>query len=149
MQDLNIHLFVNPSCELVAIDKTSYHNLRYNDGDYLDDLSDHISIEFLSDVDGIIDRNTINFDEFIGNREYYLDGNTSVFHFPKDGTFTYYKMLVPKIDHLHKEDDIYKTKDQMFYYDSKFYYSDQDFYGDNITSDYIVSMCKELSIEDL
>ena len=42
MQDLKINLIINPSCELIASDNTGYHNLKYDDQEYLDDLINHL-----------------------------------------------------------------------------------------------------------
>lgn len=132
MQDLNIHLIINPECELVAVDNTVYHNLRYTDGDeYLDDLLNHVSLELLIDHMGHIDSNHIYLQENIGARQEFLNGNMSVFKFHKDGTFTYYKYLIPKLNHLLKYDDAevayYKTRDQLFYNNGKFYYAKEDY----------------------
>lgn len=127
MNELDIQLLINPTCELVAIDKTSYQNLHYNDygGElqYLRDRSKHVSIEFLTDVDGLVMRDTINLEKGLRSRSELLDGNTSVFHFPKDGTFTYYKFLVPYLFHMCK-DDVFNVYHQTFYHDGKFYYSE-------------------------
>lgn len=154
MQDLNIHLFINPSCELIATDNTVYHNLRYGDSDdFLDDLSKHISIEFLTNSDNNVESSTIDFRDACGHkRGYLLDGNHSVFHFPKDGTFVYYKFLVPTIDHLLKEIDDdkkeYKTSNQLFYYNKKFYYTKRDFDG-NTEVDEILRYCIQVNLDEL
>lgn len=130
MNELDIQLIINPACELVAVDRTSYQNLHYEYGgelQYLRDRSKHVSIEFLTDVDGEVMYDTVNLEKGLRNRVELLDGNTSVFYFPKDGTFTYYKFLVPHISHLLKREDysqqeIFKVHDQTFFYDDAFYY---------------------------
>lgn len=131
MNELDIHLIINPRCELIASDRTSYQNLHYEYGgelQYLRDRSKHVSIEFLTDVDNNVIANSINLEKGLRNRAELLDGNISVFHFPKDGTFTYYKFLVPHISHLLKQEDysqqeVFKVFDQTFFYDDNFYYS--------------------------
>ena len=63
MNELDIQLNVNPTCELVAIDRTSYQNLHYEYGgeiQYLRDRNNHVSIEFLTDVYGEVMYDTIN-----------------------------------------------------------------------------------------
>lgn len=150
MQDLNIHLFINPSCELIASDKTAYHNLRFGDDEFVDDISQHISIEFLKDVDGEVMHSTIVFKDCGHNRGYLSDGNNSVFHFPKDGTFYYYKFLIPTLDHLDKGDGHIASKNQLFYYDNKFYYCEESFEGDpNITDEYVISKSRRIELGDL
>lgn len=128
MNELDIQLLVNPTCELIAIDRTSYQNLHYDVGEelqYLRDRSKHVSIEFLTDVDGEIMNDSLNLEKGIRNREELLDGNTSVFHFPKDGTFTYYKFLVPCLFHMMK-DGVFNVYKQTFFHNDSFYYSEYD-----------------------
>jgi hypothetical protein len=167
MNELDIQLIVNPACELVAIDRTSYQNLHYQYGgelQYLRDRSKHVSIEFLTNVDGEVLHNTINLEEGLGmgRRVELLDGNTSVFYFPYDGTFTYYKLLIPDLSFLVKKDydtneDVLRADNQLFYYDKKFYYCDnieeevfmRDFPSWGDAYDYVLSKSKVLSINEL
>lgn len=164
MNELDIQLIVNPSCELVAVDRTSYQNLHYEDGgevQYLRDRSKHVSIEFLTDVDGEVMYDTINLEKGLTNRMELLDGNTSVFYFPKDGTFTYYKFLVPHISHLLKKDfeswnDIFVVYDQTFFYNDNFYFCEsrdhvvlREFASWEAAAEYIVSISKKLDISEL
>lgn len=130
MQDLKINLIVNPKCELVAVDNTVYHNLRYNNSEYLDDLTNHVSLEFLLDSENEIVQNSIRFEDNLAIRRECLDGNMSVFVLEKDGTFVYYKYLIPKIKHLLTTDDegneYYKTRNQLFFIENNLYYSKVD-----------------------
>lgn len=130
MQDLKIHLLINPECELVAIDNTIYHNIRYSDTEeYLDDLSNHVGFEFLLDVHDDVEPGSIRIKNYTRSRQELMDGNTSVFVFSKDGTFTYYKFLIPKIEHFHvkaETSEYYKTNHQIFYYKDNIYYAEDD-----------------------
>ena len=164
MNELDIQLIVNPACELIAIDRTSYQNLHYEYGgeiQYLRDRSKHVSIEFLSDVNGDVIYDTINLEKGLRNRTELLDGDTSVFYFPKDGTFTYYKFLVPHISHLLKKDyeswnDVFVVYDQTFFYDDNFYFCEsrenielRDFQSWESAVKYIISISKKLNISEL
>lgn len=116
MNNLSIQLIVNPQCQLVAIDNTRYFNLTTRDGDIVDSLMQHVSLEFLvyCDEKDPID-STIVFKEYCHNRSEYGQ-NISIIDFPKDGTFTYYKFVIPTLDHLIKpETGEIKLMDQVFY----------------------------------
>lgn len=163
MNELDIQLIINPACELIAVDRTSYQNLHYEYGgelQYLRDRSKHVSIEFLTDVDGEVMNDTINLEKGLRNRTELLDGNTSVFYFPKDGTFTYYKFLVPHISHLMKIDDetqelVLKADRQTFFFDDVFYYYEgddvyfRDFMSVKDAYDFVLSKSIKLSINEL
>lgn len=131
MQNLNINLLINPECELVAIDNTIYRNLRYGDNQYVDDIKNHVSIEFLVDHsdDVILNSVLINCNRKL--RQELVGGNISVFHFPFDGTFVYYKYLIPNVNHLLKINDLneeyYKSCDQLFYYDGNIFFAKDDY----------------------
>lgn len=164
MNELDIQLIVNPTCELIAVDRTSYQNLHYEYNgmlQYLRDRSKHVSIEFLTDVDGYVIHDSINLEKGLRNRMELLDGNTTVFHFPKDGTFTYYKFLVPHITHLLKKDDysqqeLFKVYDQTFFYNDEFYYCREmndlalrDFLSWEEAVEYIIGISQKIDISDL
>lgn len=132
MQDLKIRLIVNPSCELVAVDNTTYNNLRYDGNEYLNDLTNHVSLEFLVDHEYNVVPNSILIKKNLCARHELVDGNISVFKFEEDGTFTYYKYLIPYVQHLLKFDEetsseYYKSQQQLFYHNDKIYYSKHDY----------------------
>lgn len=130
MQNLNINLFINPKCELVAVDNTIHHNLHYGDNQYLDDIQNHVSVEFLTDHVEDIVSDSVRIKKQRHARREFVDGNISVFHFPFDGLFTYYKYLLPTVEHLLKTDeegDYYKSADQTFFYDGNIYLAKDDY----------------------
>ena len=96
MQNLNINLSTDASGNLVA--KQSYssqnilHTLKIND------FSNLIGVEFLIDVDDQILLNTILVKKDLYNEMY--NGEKTVMVFPEDGTFTYYKFIVPKLSYF-------------------------------------------------
>lgn len=125
MNELSIQLIVNPQCQLVAIDDSKYMNMQTPDGDYLDDMTKHVSLEFLVYLDNDdYEDSTLVFKTYKHRREEYRK-NITTFEFPKDGTFTYYKLMIPTLEHLIKDDGEYytiaKIKDQTFYHKGKFY----------------------------
>lgn len=92
MDRLNIKLYINQSCELVAEDLTNYDSNDFNDIDY----DSHISIEGLVYFrDDLADISTIEVKPFCKTSS-HPEMFVSKFTFPKDGTFSYYKILVPK-----------------------------------------------------
>ena len=140
MQNLSIQLIINPQCQLVAIDNTSYLNLVTSEGDNIEDITDHVSLEFLvySDETHPADK-TVVFKEYNHRREEYNQNITTI-NFPKDGTYTYYKFIIPRLEHLVKSDseqltyNTIKMLDQTFYWDGHFYIGKKDLSvsGDNI-----------------
>ena len=130
MQDLKIHLIINPECELIASDHTVYHNLKYDDTEYVEDITNHVSIEFLLDSKNNLVQNSLIIKQNKRSRQELIDGNISVFHFDYDGVFTYYKYLIPKLDHMLKtneDGEFYKTSNQLFYYNGHVYFASDDY----------------------
>lgn len=122
MNNLSIQLIVNPHCQLIAMDNTRYFNLTARSNDIIDSLLQHVSLEFLVYRDEECPVNsTIIFKEYKHSRGEYSQ-NISTIIFPQDGIFTYYKFVIPKIEHLIKLDNrTIKMQDQVFYYNKQFY----------------------------
>lgn len=142
MQNLSIQLIINPQCQLVAIDNTSYLNLGTPEGDNIEDITEHVSLEFLVYINEIYPTDkTIIFKEYNHRREEYHQ-NVTIINFPKDGTYTYYKFIIPRLEHLVKmdsEQSVYNTiklSDQTFYWKGKFYIGKKDLsiLGDDINT---------------
>lgn len=131
MNNLSVQLIVNPQCQLVAIDNTNLRDLASTDIDAINDLLEHVSMEFLVYNDEEeIDNSTLVVKQFLHPGDERRNNKTAI-NFPKDGLFTYYKFLIPKLDHLIKKtDDVIdsvNTKDQIFYYDDTIYYGIKDY----------------------
>ena len=122
MNNLSIQLIVNPHCQLIAMDNTRYFNLTARSNDIIDSLLQHVSLEFLVYRDEECPVNsTIIFKEYKHNRGEHSQ-NIYTIIFNQDGIFTYYKFVIPKIEHLIKLDNrIIKMQDQVFYYNKQFY----------------------------
>lgn len=132
MQDLSIQLIVNPQCQLVAVDNTRYFNLITPEGDSIEDITEHVSLEFLVYIDEDVPADkTIVFKEYKHKRGEYSKNITTIV-FPEDGTYTYYKFLVPRLEHLVKLNEqqtsynIIKIADQNFYWKGHFYMGKKD-----------------------
>lgn len=133
MNDLNINVCVNLNCKLTAEDRTEYN---------LEDLKNHVSIEFLTNHnDEVVDDSILFSSDPYSD---YLKNEISEFDLLSDGTYTYYKILAPKIEHLIKNADAqYDTifaKDELFYYDGNYYY------GENVDRKVYVSYNLEQAI---
>lgn len=135
MNDLNIDVCINLNCKLTAEDRTEYN---------LEDLKNHVSIEFLTDHnDDVVDDSVL----FLSDpySDYLSNNNVSEFDLPSDGTYTYYKILAPKLEHLIKNkeakyDTIY-AKDELFYYNGSYYY------GENVDKKVYVSYNLDQAID--
>lgn len=135
MNDLNINVCINLNCKLTAEDRTEYN---------LEDLKNHVSIEFLTDHnDDVVDDSVL----FLSDpySDYLSNNNVSEFDLPSDGTYTYYKILAPKLEHLIKNKDAkYDTiyaKDELFYYNGSYYY------GENVDKKVYVSYNLDQAID--
>lgn len=114
---LDIHLFIQPNCQLVAVDNSDYNSLGV-------DLLEHVMLEFLSYND---ENNpllkTIKLRKEIHNRGYYLAKFSSKFILDVDGTYSYYKLVIPVLDHFYKEDKYKGLNNELFFYNGKIYKS--------------------------
>lgn len=115
---LNIHLIIQPNCKLVAIDNSDYNSLGI-------DLLDHVMLEFLSYNDETSPiPNTIQLKKEIHNRGYYLARFSSEFLLDLDGTYAYYKLVIPTLEHFKEVDNKYsKLYEELFFYNKKLYKS--------------------------
>lgn len=121
---LNIHLFLQPNCTLVAVDNSDYSRLEI-------DLSNHIMLEFLSYNDEnspLVD--TIKIRQEKHNRGYYLSAFSSEFALDRDGTYAYYKLVIPTLNHFiiqNDDNDVNKLYSnlyaELFYYNNILYKS--------------------------
>lgn len=115
MNNLNIDVCITLNCKLTAKDRTEYN---------LDDLKNHVSIEFLEDYNNEIVTGSVLFSE--DAYADYMTESVSEFDLESDGTYTYYKILAPELSHLIKNEsgkyDTIYAKDELFYYDGDFYY---------------------------
>lgn len=119
---LLIDLNVDPFCNIRAIDHSDYLSLE-------NDVLNHVALEFLTNKDSNIIHQKV--EELNINREDYRRELLTIFSTPSDGTFTYYKLIVPQILHFAvyknpQEVEKYNVADKYFFYDGKLYYSKID-----------------------
>lgn len=138
---LQIHLSMHPDCVLTAIDITDYRFLDV-------DLLQHTMLEFLSFCDEKVPvSNSIRIRNEIHNRGHYLDKFTSEFLLSKDGTYSYYKLVIPKIEHFEVEDEegLYShLKDELFFYDKKLYKTNISNYDEKFTLSELLSKSEQI-----
>lgn len=128
MQNLNIQLCNDASGNLIARQASSSQNvLRRLD---IDTLKTLISIEFLLDQN----QNFMNSTKVVKTNIYneLFMGDDTVIDFPQDGTFYYYKFIVPTINYfLNKQESGGTDKKyplfniapgSLFYYDGSLYF---------------------------
>lgn len=115
---LDIHLVIQPSCKLVAIDNSDYSSIGI-------DLLNHVMLEFLSygeETNPIPE--SIRLRKEIHNQDYYLARFSSEFKLPADGTYYYYKLLIPILDHFKLPDGKYgNLYEELFFYNNTLYKS--------------------------
>lgn len=114
MNDLSIHLNINSNCNLLINDTTDYSNLISNEN------FNYVYLEFLTKLDEDVQiDNTIKFSENLQIQ--------NIIKIPYDSTFIYYKLVIPKLEHLlifDSESNTYNDiilQGQTFYWDNKFY----------------------------
>lgn len=162
MNELNIELSINGSKKLIAIDNTSYDNLidSYDSKlSFFRDMTNHASVEFLVDSKSRVVKHSEIINDSIS--PFDLNNNMSEFDLPVDGTYIYYKFLVPRLSHMVKNDpkyneEVFYVSNQMFYHNGDFYYCnhDEDVYLRDYISiesaiEYILSKSFLLNLDEL
>lgn len=124
---LLIHLDIDANCNIHAIDHSNYLSLG-------DDILDHVVLEFFTDKDSNIIYQKTNVLKH--NRDYLLQDFSTLIPLPSDGTFTYYKLIIPCLSHFEvygdqisrgmQEIEKYEVADKYFFHRGRFYYSSVD-----------------------
>lgn len=132
---LIIQLFLKPNCQLVAIDNSEYAS-------WGTDISDHVMLEFLVyNTDSTPLASTIRLNKIRHRRDYYLNRFSANFILEKDGTYAYYKLVIPKLEHY-----ISKTIDGINYYtidNEDFFYEGHFYQGPRNTTGEVVERTLE------
>lgn len=103
MQNLNIKLYTDASGNLITQQSHSSSNLLHSLG--TDNFTKFVSVEFLLDVNGNLMHDTVILKTDLKNE--LTRGEETKIKFPKDGTFTYYKFLIPKLSYFREIDSDY------------------------------------------
>lgn len=118
---INIDVIVRSDCKLIAVDNSDYLGV---------DLSQYIMLEFLSyNTDENLLPESVKIRKELHNRGHYLSRFASEFTLNVDGTYSYYKLVVPQLMHFQddKEPDKYiNLIDELFFFNG-------DLYKSNIT----------------
>lgn len=130
---LSVKLFVKPNCELIAVDTSDYDQLE-------NELPQYVMLEFLSynEEDSHLPK-SVRLKKEINNREYYSDEFSSHFNLDIDGTYYYYKLVIPTLDSFKISNDNYENL-----YNELFFYKD-DIYISEVQSSEICSLSEVLS----
>ena len=117
---LLVQLILHPDCRLIAVDNSDYNRLGI-------DMQDHVMVDYLvynedkHPVDGTL---KLRYEHL--NRGYYRAQFTTEYNLPKDGTYSYYKMLIPILEHFSNGQEYFKMADEMFYFSGKVYLVNSD-----------------------
>lgn len=135
---IEIQLLLNSDCRLVAIDNENYCDWGIN-------LTKYKIIEFLvyNDSDTILEK-SLKIDQALNPRDHFSSKMASFFDLPIDGTYSYYKLLIPTLEIFNNLDGSYSGLYQQLYFDNdKLYYSKIE---DNEAHDYleVTSLRKEI-----
>lgn len=137
MQDLSINLHTDLLGNLITKQAHSSQNILHRLG--VKNFNSLISVEFLLDLNDELVNSSVRIKNDLYNEMFA--GEETVIKFPHDGTFTYYKFIVPKINYFHngfvseneksnKQIPIYTIQaNEVFYYNSSLYVSNAEVNG--------------------
>lgn len=111
---LVINLIIDSNCVLNAIDDTNYLGQRI-------DLNQYVLVDFIKYNDDTV-ITAKNIKEQIHSREYLSHVFTTRFVLDKDGTYSYYKFVIPKLDKFKTDTGYIGLNNQLYYYNNNFYY---------------------------
>ena len=114
---LDISWVVQPTCKLIAVDNTDYSSLKV-------DLTQHVRLEFLSyNEDKAHLPSTVMLKRESETAEVSPEDLMSAFTFERDGSFYYYKLVIPLIKHFKhpSQDKYYHLHNELFYHDGRVY----------------------------
>lgn len=113
---LVIQLIVSSDCKLVAVDNSDYLASGI-------DLRDYVMIDFIRyNTDKCPVNNSVRIRREIHSRGHYLAKFSSAFLLEKDGTYSYYKLVVPLLSSfLNIQDKYVGVKDQLFFHETTLY----------------------------
>lgn len=134
MNNLDVQLIIHPDCKLTVIDDNSYLRMTGSYSSLVKNLSQYVSIEYLMYKDTELATDGLKIETFSANRENMI--TNTVFPIYKDGTYCYYKIMIPSLDYLLVESDnnLYSEfyiSNQTFFYNGAYYI----YAGDNIVFD--------------
>lgn len=116
---LLVQLIIRPDCKLIAVDNTDYYNFDIN-------LLQYMIVDFIVFKDDLV-QSSIKVRKELHNRGQYLSRFASEFLLEKDGTYTYYKLIIPTLDFFKidsEDSDLYHNlQGQLFFLDGKLYHS--------------------------
>lgn len=129
-KSIQIQLILQPDCKLVAIDEENYDSLDI-------DLTKHYMLEFLVyNEEQTPISNTIHLYKETSIIEYITNVRQTEFILTKDGTYRYYKLIIPTLDRFKSEENnlLYiNLSGQLYFENNQLYLSTL---SDNLTHTY-------------
>ncbi|MEG2196460.1 MAG: hypothetical protein RRY26_03310 [Cellulosilyticaceae bacterium] len=123
---LSIQLIVRPDCKLVAVDNSNYYDLGA-------DYSKHHFLEFLTYCNSNIPMpSTIKIRNGKYHRDQYTDKFSSEFMLPNDGTFSYYKLCIPSLEHFDEKNTAGELIGKYINLHNELFFSDDKLYKSNL-----------------
>lgn len=120
MNGLNVTLTLNKDCNIVA--SFTYPTT---------DITDHAIVEFLikNELDNSEDKTIYQYCKEIETEEEPELSASKVIDLPKDGTYTYYRILLPKFSHF-LNGSTYEVANKYFVFNNEVYYSEENLVAD-------------------
>lgn len=112
---LRVKLMLNGDCQLIALDKSHYREAFL-------DPSAHTILEFLKDSESVIVMQRLHQITGFEDSKLYTSDPMDL---QTDGTFTYYRMIVPAFEHYLHE-GVYIVANKYFSFENEIYYSEED-----------------------
>lgn len=112
---LLVQLIMHPDCRLIAIDNSDYNRLGA-------DMAEHVMVDFLVyNEDNHEVSNTLKVRYEHLNKGYYRAQFVTEYVLPKDGTYSYYKLVIPILEHFAVGDSYINMANEMFYFSGNIY----------------------------
>ena len=126
---LIVQLIIHPDGRLIAVDNSDYNSIGV-------DIEEHVMVDFLVyNEDSIPVENTLSIKYDKLNRGYYRSQFTTEYMLPKDGIYSYYKLVIPILQHFVIGENTYShnIQDQLFYYKQSVRFFDKELNQDSYT----------------
>lgn len=137
---LNVQLILQKDCKLIAVDFSDYNSIGA-------DISNHVMLDFLVFKDENIPvPNSVKLRHENLNRGYLRQKFETEYILHKDGTYTYYKFVIPILNHfLQSGQWVNSIIDELFYYEGNIYWYKESTLPNNVAIDELLKKCEKLT----
>lgn len=131
---LSVNLSCNDSCQLVSEDVSDYNEIS------IEDLSQYVFCEFILYKDVLLESSVVI--------RPATDTTNYTFNLSDDGTYTYHKFLIPKLEYFWSVGDekYILLPSELFYYNDKIYVTTAKPFMSNEDPNEIIKMCPDLPL---